>query len=171
MKEFSQLCERVSDPRRSNATRHDLHEMPMISLLCVLCGGEGCHDMSLFGRSKETFLRRFMVLEHGIHSHDAFSDLFNALGRGSFQPVTGRLLGDFSRNIEGVIAIEPAPDPDPGARRSGARSTRPRGNRRCIWRRPPWPLCGGGRHGGRTAARVRHGWPDCRAGDPPRSPT
>jgi predicted transposase YbfD/YdcC len=106
MKEFSQLFEGVSDPRRSNATRHDLHEMLMIALLCVLCGGEGCHDMSLFGRSKERFLRRFMVLAHGIPSHDAFSDLFNALDPKGFQPVMARLLGDFARNLKGVIAID-----------------------------------------------------------------
>jgi predicted transposase YbfD/YdcC len=106
MEEFSQLFEGVSDPRRSNATRHDLHEMLMIGLLCVLCGGEGCHDMSLFGRSKEQFLRRFMVLKHGIPSHDAFSDLFNALDPKSFQQVMGRLLGDFAHNLEGVVAID-----------------------------------------------------------------
>lgn len=106
MKEFSQLFEGVSDPRRSNATRYDLHEMLMIGLLCVLCGGEGCHDMSLFGRSKEKFLRRFMVLEHGIPSHDAFSDLFNALDPKSFQRVMARLVEDFAHNLEGVIAID-----------------------------------------------------------------
>ena len=106
MKEFTQLFEGVSDPRRSNATRHDLHEMLMIALLCALCGGEGCHDMSLFGRSKERFLRRFMALEHGIPSHDACSDLFNALDPKSFQPVMTRLLGDFADNLEGVIAID-----------------------------------------------------------------
>jgi predicted transposase YbfD/YdcC len=110
MEEFSHLFEGVSDPRRSNATRHDLHEMLMIALLSVLCGGEGCHDMSLFGRSKERFLRRFMALEHGIPSHDAFSDLFNALDPKSFQQVMQRLLGDFARNLAGdcdpVIAID-----------------------------------------------------------------
>jgi hypothetical protein len=36
MEEFSHLFEGVSDPRRSNATRHDLHEMLMIALLSVL---------------------------------------------------------------------------------------------------------------------------------------
>jgi DDE family transposase len=105
MKEFSQLFEGVSDPRRSNAARHDLHEMLMIALLCVLCGGEGCHDMSLFGRSKERFLRRFMVLAHGIPSHDAFSDLFNALDPKSFQPVMLRLLGDFARNLGVLVEV------------------------------------------------------------------
>ncbi|MGR3661986.1 MAG: ISAs1 family transposase, partial [Paracoccaceae bacterium] len=110
MEEFSQLFEGVNDPRRSNAKRHDLHEMLMIALLSVLCGGEGCHDMSLFGRSKEAFLRRFMTLNHGIPSHDAFSDLFNALDPKSFQPVMQRLLADFARNLGGgydpVIAID-----------------------------------------------------------------
>ena len=80
--------------------------MLMIALLCVLCGGEGCHDMSLFGRSKEKFLRRFMALEHGIPGHDVFSDLFNALDPKSFQQVMLRLLGDFARNLTGVIAID-----------------------------------------------------------------
>jgi predicted transposase YbfD/YdcC len=106
MEGFSQLFEGVSDPRRSNATRHDLHEMLMISLLSVLCVGEGCHDMSLFGRSKERFLRGFMALKHGIPSHNAFCELFNALDPKSFQKVMARLLGDFSCNLEGVIALD-----------------------------------------------------------------
>ena len=110
MEDFSDLFECFNDPRRSNATRHDLHEMLMIALLCVLCGGECCHDMSLFGRSKERFLRRFMTLKHGIPSHDAFSDLFNALDPKGFQQVMMRLLGDFARNLargsDLVIAID-----------------------------------------------------------------
>ena len=82
------LCfEGVEDPRTSNATRHDLHEMLMIGLLSTLCGGEGCCDMALFGRTKEPFLRRFMALKQGIPSHDVFSDLFNALDPGAFQTV------------------------------------------------------------------------------------
>ena len=47
--------------------------MLTIALLSILCGGQGCVDMELFGRSKERFLRRFMRREHGIPSHDAFS--------------------------------------------------------------------------------------------------
>ena len=79
MKEISPLFEGVYDPRRSNATRYDLHEMLIIGLLSTLSGGETCSDMALYGRLKEDFLRRFLTLRHGIPSHDAFSDLFNAL--------------------------------------------------------------------------------------------
>lgn len=106
MEEFSHIFEGVEEPRRSNATRHDLHEILMIGLLATLCGGEGCSDMALFGREKEAFLRRFMRLEHGVPSHDAFSDLFNALDPASFQPVMQRLVEGFARDLEDVIAID-----------------------------------------------------------------
>ena len=107
MQEFSALFEGVEDPRCSNATRHSLHEMLMIALLSTLCGGEGCADMERFGRAKEPFLRRFMVLAHGIPSHDAFSDLFNALDPGGLQRVLLRLLEDWSALLEDdVIAID-----------------------------------------------------------------
>ena len=107
MQEFSALFEGVEDPRCSNATGHSLHEMLMIALLSVLCGGEGCADMERFGRAKEPFLRRFMVLAHGIPSHDAFSDLFNALDPGGLQRVLLRLLEDWSALLkDDVIAID-----------------------------------------------------------------
>ena len=91
MEEFSHLFEGVADPRRSNATLHDLDEMLMIGLLSSLCGGEGCTDMERFGRAKEKFLRSFMRLPHGIPSHDAFTNLFNALDPGGLQRAMLRL--------------------------------------------------------------------------------
>ena len=107
MDEFSSVFEGVTDPRRSNATRHSLHEMLMIALLSTLCGGEGCADMERFGWAKEGFLRRFMVLKHGIPSHDAFSDLFNALDPGGLQTMLLRLLEDWAAVLDGdVIAID-----------------------------------------------------------------
>lgn len=39
MRAFHQIFERIEDPRRSNATRHDLQEKLMIALLCVISGG------------------------------------------------------------------------------------------------------------------------------------
>lgn len=80
--------------------------MLMIGLLATMCGGEGCCDMALFGEEKEPFLRGFMTLKHGIPSHDAFSDLFNALDPASFQPVMQRLVEGFARDLKDVIAID-----------------------------------------------------------------
>jgi predicted transposase YbfD/YdcC len=96
MKEISPLFEGVYDPRRSNATRYE----------STLSGGETCSDMALYGRLKEDFLRRFLTLRHGIPSHDAFSDLFNALDPENFQTVLLRLVKDFADDLDGVIAID-----------------------------------------------------------------
>ncbi len=81
MLDFAPIFDGVEDDRTGNATRHNLHEMLMIALPCVICGGPTCTDMEPFGRSKEQFLRRFMTLEHGIPSHDAFTALFRVDGK------------------------------------------------------------------------------------------
>ena len=107
MQDPAWIFEGVEDPRTSNATRHDLHEMLMIALLCVICGGRTCTDMALFGRSKEGFLRRFMKLEHGIPGHDAFSALFRIIDPGGLGRVLTRLAEDWSRRLgPDVIAID-----------------------------------------------------------------
>ena len=106
MEEFRHIFEGVEDPRQSNATRHDLHEMLMIGLLSTMCGGEGCSDMALFGRTKRAFLDSFMTLKHGIPSHDAFSDLFNALDPLKLQTVLMRLVEGFAAQLGEVIAVD-----------------------------------------------------------------
>ena len=107
MPDFGRLFDGVEDPRASNAIRHDLHEMLMIALLCMICGGQTCTDMELFGRSKETFLRRFMRLDHGIPSHDAFSRLFWFLDPEGLQRALVRLAANWAGRLgPDVIAID-----------------------------------------------------------------
>ena len=106
MEEFGRTFEGVEDPRKSNTTRHDLHEMLMIGLLSTMCGGKGCSDMALFGHTKREFLGSFMTLKHGIPSHDAFSDLFNALDSLKPQTVLVRLVEGFSDQLGNVIAVD-----------------------------------------------------------------
>jgi hypothetical protein len=51
MEEFAACFAELDDPRGDNA-RHDLLEILMIAFCTVLCGGEDCSDMALFGRAK-----------------------------------------------------------------------------------------------------------------------
>ena len=67
--------EPLEDPRHGNAERHSLHDILVIALCTILCGGETCTDMALFGHSKRQFLESFLPLRHGIPSHDTFSRL------------------------------------------------------------------------------------------------
>ena len=82
----------MEDPRKSNATRHDFHEMPAVAVLSSLCGGQTCVDMADFAKNNEVFLRRFMRLEHGPPSHDAFSRLFRMLDPVPFAAVWAKAL-------------------------------------------------------------------------------
>ena len=71
--------EPLEDPRKGNVERHSLHGIVVIALCTLLCGGETCTDMALFGRAKREFLESFLNLGNGIPSHDTFSRVFRLL--------------------------------------------------------------------------------------------
>ena len=79
MEGFRNIFQGVEGPRKSNAVKHDLVEMLTIALLASLTGLTSCNAFALFAKHKLEFLRGFMRLEGGAPSHDAFTDLFNAL--------------------------------------------------------------------------------------------
>jgi predicted transposase YbfD/YdcC len=105
MEEFIACFSEVSDPRQDNV-RHDLHEVLIIALCTMLCGGEDCSDMAEFGRAKEPFLRGFLRLRHGIPSHDTFSRVFRRLDPKPFQSCFMQFMRRFAEGLEGVIAVD-----------------------------------------------------------------
>jgi predicted transposase YbfD/YdcC len=105
MEEFVACFAEVADPRQDNV-RHDLHEVLIIALCTMLCGGEDCSDMALFGEAKEPFLRQFLRLRHGIPSHDTFSRLFRRLDPAPFQACFVRFMERFAARLLGVVAID-----------------------------------------------------------------
>jgi len=105
MDEFIACFSEVCDPRQENV-RHNLHEVLMIALCTMLCGGEDCSDMEAFGHAKLPFLRRFLRLKHGIPSHDTFSRLFRQLDPKPFQACFVRFMERFAQGLQGVIAID-----------------------------------------------------------------
>ena len=66
MEEFGACWEGLEDPRTGNATLHDLHDLLMIALSSVICGGETAMDMAAFARAKEPLLRGFLRLPNGV---------------------------------------------------------------------------------------------------------
>ena len=70
MERFVDCFEDLEDPRTGNATRHSLTDILFIAICSILCNGETCADMALFGRSKFDFLKEFLSLENGVPSHD-----------------------------------------------------------------------------------------------------
>jgi predicted transposase YbfD/YdcC len=105
MEEFVACFAEVVDPRQENA-RHNLHELLLIALCTMLCGGEDCSDMALFGEAKEPFLRQFLRLRHGIPSHDTFSRVFRLLDPAPFEACFTRFMRRFAESLRGVVAID-----------------------------------------------------------------
>ncbi|MHB2008086.1 MAG: ISAs1 family transposase, partial [Acidobacteriaceae bacterium] len=104
--QFGACWEGLEDPRCGNAALHDFHELPMIALCCVLCGGQGAVDMALFAEAKEPFLRSFLSLANGLPSHDTFSRLFRNLDPDQFRDSFQRFMAQFSEQLQGVVAID-----------------------------------------------------------------
>jgi predicted transposase YbfD/YdcC len=104
--QFMSCWEGLEDPRNGNAALHDFHELLVIALCAVLCGGQGAVDMALFAKAKEPFLRGFLGLNNGLPSHDTFSRLFRNLDPDQFRVSFQQFMSQFSSQCQGVVAID-----------------------------------------------------------------
>lgn len=69
----------VTDPRRNHTKQHELLDILMIAICCLLCGGTGFVHMEQFGHAKLDWLRTFLTLPNGIPSHDTFRRVFSLI--------------------------------------------------------------------------------------------
>jgi predicted transposase YbfD/YdcC len=68
----------MPDPREDNR-RHLLLDIIVIVICASICGAEKWDDIEAFGKAKESWLRRFLTLPHGIPSHDTIARVFSKL--------------------------------------------------------------------------------------------
>jgi hypothetical protein len=73
----------LTDPREDNK-RHLLIDIIAIVLYASICSAESWEDIVIFGQAKETWLRTFLKLPHGIPSKDTFRRVFAALDTEDF---------------------------------------------------------------------------------------
>jgi len=69
----------LADPRVNRTKDHDLIDVLVIAVCCLLCAGESFNDMEDFGHAKEDWFKTFLGLRNGIPSHDTFNRVFAAL--------------------------------------------------------------------------------------------
>jgi predicted transposase YbfD/YdcC len=75
----------LDDPRVERTRRHHLLDIVAIALCAVICGADSWVEVEAFGTAKETWLRTFLTLPHGIPSHDTFGRVFAALDPEQFE--------------------------------------------------------------------------------------
>jgi DDE_Tnp_1-associated len=98
--------EEVPEPRQKAKVLYPLPELLLCCLVGVLCGAEGWVEVEEYGEAKLDFLRRFLPFDHGIPSHDTFSDVFNALDPEGFKAAFIAWTATLQENVREIVAID-----------------------------------------------------------------
>ncbi len=106
MPELADVFADLEDPRAVNARLHSLHDILVIALCTIVCGGQTCTDMELFGQSKREFLETFLPLPNGIPSHDTFSRVLGKLDPEAFGQWFLGFMAQFAQGVQGVVAVD-----------------------------------------------------------------
>ena len=97
----------LPDPRRAQGQRNKLIDILFIALCAVLCGADDFTEMEEVGHAKETWLRQFLELPHGIPSHDTFGRVFALLEPHAFAAAFRRWTSGVAQVMAGeVVAVD-----------------------------------------------------------------
>ena len=103
----------IDDPRKpSNGTLHDFREILVILIAAVLSDCDTVEDITFWARTKQAWLRRFLVLKNGIPSEETFLRILRALDPKQFENMFRRWVGGVvgalsdDAGLAGTIAID-----------------------------------------------------------------
>ena len=105
---LTQIFVSISDPRSARQVRHDLSELLTVAVCAVLCSADEFSDIEAWAKERIDWLRDFLVLEHGIPSHDTFGRVFAALNPREFEAAFRSWVGQLIPALgeDAVVAID-----------------------------------------------------------------
>lgn len=105
---LTQVFVSISDPRSARQVRHDLSELLTVAVCAVLCSADEFTDIEAWAKERIDWLRGFLVLEHGIPSHDTFGRVFAALDPREFEAAFRGWVGQLIPALgeDAVVAID-----------------------------------------------------------------
>ena len=75
----------ISDPRSGENIQHPLVSIITIAICAVICGADTWVDVVMFGNAKRKWFDQFLILPHGISTHDPFGRIFRLIDPTQFQ--------------------------------------------------------------------------------------
>ena len=96
----------LKEPCVERTKKHLLLDILALSICGVLSGAEGWEEIEDFAKERENWFRNFLILPHGIASHDTISRVFSALDPTGLKSCCLKWLKRISQLIsEDIIAI------------------------------------------------------------------
>lgn len=108
MKKISLLeaLEGIEDPRREKSVVYPLHEVLFIMLVAVICGATSYIKVELFGKAKETWLKKYIKLENGVPDACTFRNIIKAIDTQQVHTAFVEWMKAVVEVNTGVIAID-----------------------------------------------------------------
>jgi predicted transposase YbfD/YdcC len=101
------MLNEVEDPRKpSNGTLHNFQEILVIAICAVLSDSDNVDDFAAWARTKEAWLRKFLVLKNGIPSQKTFFRVFSVLNPKRFEAVFRRWVSGIIPAVSRTIAVD-----------------------------------------------------------------
>lgn len=115
----------LKDPRRGTHRnfRYSLNDILIITILATICGADGWVEIHRFGLAKESWLRTFLELPHGIPSPDTFAYVFARLDPDAFETCFAQWIASLSIDLRNeIIALDGKTLRGSGNKRQGQRA-------------------------------------------------
>jgi predicted transposase YbfD/YdcC len=100
LKELSERANEMSDPRDEAYVRHKLGDIIMITLFAVIASADEWEKIEVFGKKKESWLRKFLELPYGIPTDDTYRIVLSKINVNfMYEIIVGFLLKKFEEII------------------------------------------------------------------------
>ena len=98
----------LNDPRESGKVIYPLTDILVIAVCAAIAGAESYEDIVLYGKSKKSWLTKFLDLKGGIPSHDTFRRVFGLIDAEAFETCfTSWVKSQAESGLDGeVVAID-----------------------------------------------------------------
>ena len=101
-----EVLEGIDDTRRSRSVIYPLAEVLFIMLVAVLCGATSYVKIEMFGKSKESWFKKYLKLEYGIPDACTFRNVIKEIDTAKLHEVFRDWMQSVVSNVSGVVAID-----------------------------------------------------------------
>ncbi len=101
-----EVLEGIDDTRRNRSVIYPLEEVLFIMLVAVLCGATSYVKVEMFGKSKESWFKKYLKLEYGIPDACTFRNVIKEIDTARLHEVFCDWMRSVISNVGGVVAID-----------------------------------------------------------------